>query len=188
MRISQACLLPLGLCLGALTASAQEVVHAVAGTVTSVDPKAKTLSVVTDDGSEGTFNAVVKPGVVVEIPKALRNGVTPAASYNHTKSRVLVFYIGDDSIRTAVGLEDLGAGPFVKSTGTIVNFDRHAHVLTIKNASGADESFHLDNKTLAEAAEGVQEAARFDGHKGDRVRVTATTNNGAETALFIRSM
>ncbi len=41
--------------LATLSATAQEVVHALCGTVRSIDSSAKTITVSTDDGSEGLF-------------------------------------------------------------------------------------------------------------------------------------
>jgi hypothetical protein len=177
------------LCLGgAVAARAQEVVHALTGTLTTVTPKSSTLFVQTDDGTEGAFTTKAKPGLVLDFPKNVKAEVVPPATFTKLQTRVLVFYVGDDSTRTAVALKDLGAGPFIKATGTVVKLDKHAHTLSIKNASGAPETFTIDAKTIAEAAEGVEEGVKFDAHAGGSVRVTARSVNGVETALFIRSM
>ncbi len=179
----------LGCALAAATAlHAQEVVHALTGTMTSVDAKAKTFQVATDDGTEGQFSSVVNPKLSYEIPSKLKGSVTPAANFNKVNTRVLVYYIGDNSVRTAVAVEDLGAGPFVKVRGTVVKLDKHKHSLTVADDAGKQETFQIGPKTVAEAADGVEEGMHFDAQKGDAVRVTASTANGAEDALFIRSM
>jgi hypothetical protein len=170
-----------------VAARAQEVVHALTGVVTAVDPAGKTLTVATDDGSEGRFTTAMQPGVKLDFAPSMKAATVPAASLTATKTRVLVYYIGDNSVRTAVAVEDLGSGPFVKTTGTIVKMDRHTHELIVKDARGAEQSFKIDAKTVAEGAEGVEEGIKFDAHKGDQVRVTATTADGTQKALFIRS-
>ena len=176
-----------GLC-ATLTVRAQEVVHALTGTVTAVNQAGKSLTVSTDDGTEGQFTTDLGHKVSLDFTQSVKAETTPASSFTKTNARVLVYYIGDNSIRTAVAVEDLGAGPFVKTAGTVVKMDRHAHELVIKNAAGAEETFKIDGKTVAEAAEGVEAGEKFDAHKGDRVRVTATTAGGVEKALFIRSI
>ncbi len=54
-----------------------------------------------------------------------------------------------------------------------------------KNASGTEESFHLDPKTVADTSTGVMEGYKFDLTKGDQVRVMAAPANGTTTALLI---
>jgi hypothetical protein len=181
-------LLLAALCGSTLAARAQEVVHALTGTVTTVTPKSSTILVQTDDGTEGKFTTKVKAGLLVDLPKNIKPEVVPAATFTKVQTRVLVFYIGDDETRTTVGLKDLGAGPFVKDTGTVVKLDKHAHTLKIKNAKGVEESFQIDGNTIGEAAEGVEEGDKFNAHTGDSVRVIATSANGVETALFIREL
>jgi len=187
-QILQASLLLVGLCGSTIVARAQEVVHALTGTLTTTGPKSGTISVQTDDGTEGTFTTKVKPGLVIDFPKNVKAEIAPVATFTKLQTRVLVFYIGDDSPRIAVGIKDLGAGPFVKSTGTVIKLDRRDHTLKIKNAAGVEETFHIAPETIAEAAEGVEEGDKFSAHSGDSVRVTAMAANNVETALFIRSM
>ena len=186
--ISYVCLLAACLVLAPSSAYGQEVVHGLSGTVISVNPAAKTLQIQTDDGSEGLFTTALKPGVIVDFPKSLQAGTTDAASFTKTKARVLVYYIGYADVRTAIAVKDLGSGPFVKAVGTVVKFSRHDNQLTIKDGSGTPVSFHVDANTVAEGAEGIEEGEKLDAHKGDQVRVIATSANSGETALFVRSM
>lgn len=173
--------------MSTFAATAQEVVHAVTGTVTDINSTAKTIQVKTDDGSEGLFKILTNGKVSIDFETRLRAGATSADVFTKTKTHVLVFYFGDGAVRTAVALEDLGMGPFVKVLGTVVKLDRHEHLLTIKNASGLAMAFQIDDKTVAETAVGVVEGEKFDPQKGDQVRVVATTANGVKTALFIRA-
>ena len=78
-----------------------------------------------------------------------------------------------------MALRDLGGGPLKKISGSVYKFDKHQHLLTIKDAAGGtSESFHIDPKTVAETAVGAVEGARFNPEKGDHVRVTAPLADG----------
>jgi hypothetical protein len=146
-------------------ASAQEMIHALAGTVDNVDQKDGTIAINTDDGSRGTF--------------------IPAAEFTSKSEHVIVYYIGDSEVRTAVAVKDLGHAALEKDTGTVVRFDKHAHLLTIKNDKGTELSFHIAPNTVTETSTGAVEGFKFDLDKGQSVRITATGANGDETALFI---
>ena len=100
---------------------------------------------------------------------------------------MIVYYVSNGDQRTAVALQDLGGGPLQKISGSVYKFDRHQHILTIKDAAGTSESFRIDPKTVAETAFGAVEGERFDPEKGGQVRVTAIPANGSEEALFIRT-
>src|SRR5579859_3740471 len=138
--------------LAALAANAQEVVHALAGTVMSVNPTQHTITIKTDDGSEGLFKDLMKSNVSYEFDRNVRAAAVPASSFTRKGAPVIVYYFGDGDVRTAVALQDLGAGPLQKISGAVTKFNKPAHLLTIKDATGATESFHVDPKTVAETA------------------------------------
>jgi len=174
--------------LAAFAATAQEVVHALCGTVRSINSTAKTITVGTDDGSEGLFKDFAKSNASLDFDKRIRAKATTADAFTKNGVRVIVYYFWDGDVRTAVALQDLGTGPFEKSSGKVANFNRHEHVLTLKNNSGVEESFHISPKTVAETALGAVEGYELNLEDGDQVRVTASSVNGGETALFIRAM
>ncbi len=183
---SQACCLVGVVSLAAFAANAQEVVHALAGTVTSINPTQQTITIKTDDGSEGLFKDLMKSNVSYDFDRNARAASIPANSFSKKGAPVIVYYFGGGDVRTAVALEDLGANPLQKISGSVFKFNKHEHLLTIKDAAGTSESFHIDPKTVAETPWGAVEGEKFDPRKGDRVRVTAVLANGAEDALFIR--
>lgn len=166
--------------------AAQEVVHALTGTVTAINSASNIILVKTDDGSEGQFNVLKNANLSMDFENRIRAGAVAADVFTKTKTQVLVYYFGDGAVRTVVALEDLGVGPLVKVRGTVVKLERHEHLLTIKNAAGVAMTFHIDDKTVAETAMGVVEGMKCDAQKGDQVRVTATSANGVQTALFVR--
>ncbi len=181
--------LPVGcLFLTTFAATAQEVVHALCGTVSSINSTAKTITVSTDDGSEGLFKDLTRSNVSLHFDKRIRAAATTADSFTKNGVRVIVYYFGDDDVRTAVALQDLGTGPFEKKIGTVVKFNRHEHELTIKDQSAGVESFHVSNKTVSETAFGAAAGDELNLEEGEQVRVTAAPLNGSETALFIRAM
>jgi hypothetical protein len=173
------------LCLLPSAAPAQEIVHALAGTVSSVDPTNKTIAVNTEDGSDGHFNDTAKAKSDIEFDKTLREESISPASFSKKGDEVVVYYFGDNFVqRTAVALQDLGTGPFDKETGTVVKYNRHDHLLTIKESSGTQQSFQIAANTPVETAMGVVEGAKYDPEKGEQLRVI--TANGGNKALFIR--
>ncbi|HTZ60166.1 MAG TPA: hypothetical protein VMB49_18785 [Acidobacteriaceae bacterium] len=175
------------LSIAALVANGQEVVHALAGVVSSIHPSQKTIDVKTDDGSDGLFKDNTGSNVSLDFDKEIRSAATPAGDFQRTGANVIVYYFSHGDDRTAVALEDLGQKPIQKFTGTVVKFNRHERLLSIKDASGTIKEFQIGPQTVAEGPMGAVEAQRFDPEKGDPVRVTATPANGNEEALFIRA-
>jgi hypothetical protein len=80
----------------------------VTGTVNNINLTAKTITVVTDDGSGGTFKAMTNSKTPVEFDKTLRADATAADAFKKNETRVIVYYFGEGDERTAVALRDLG--------------------------------------------------------------------------------
>jgi Cu/Ag efflux protein CusF len=183
-------LLRIGLLAGcfslvSLAGAAQEVVHALTGVVNNIDSAAKTITVITDDGSDGTFQDMISSRTSIEFDKSIRTEATAANEFKKKGARVIVFYYGAGEIRTVVALKSLGEGPFTKESGTVMKFDKKEHSLTIKDSSGTIESFKITPNTVADTDAGAAEGLKFDPHKGEPVRVIATQADGSLTALFI---
>ncbi len=171
--------------LVSLAATAQEVVHALTGVVKSIDSTAKTITVITDDGSDGTFQDMTGSHNSIAFDKTIRTEATAASDFKKEGARVIVFYFGTGEVRTVVALKSLGDGPFTNDGGTVVKFDKKEHSLTIKASSGAIESFKITPGTVADTNGGAAEGLKFDPHKGEPVRIIATQTDGSLTALFI---
>ncbi len=169
-----------------INAPAQQVVHALTGTIISIDPKAKTISVKPDDGTEGLFKLPTKQDGSLDFDKIVKAGTIPAAAFTKTNTQVLIYYVGYDTERTVVAVQDLGSATLVKVVGPVTRFNKHQHLLTVKNASGVEVSFQVDDKTVAETPDGVAEMGKFDPHRGDQVRVVALPSSGTAKALFVR--
>ena len=166
-------------------AIAQARVHAVSGTVTSINSKIAMIEIDTDDGSSGHFKWMKSPGSPIEFDKGVRADATDADKFTAKGAHVIVYFTGEGTVRTVVALRTLGDGPFVSSSGTVVKVNRHDHLITIKNGKGADESFRIDPKTVADTTTGVVLGYKHDFDKGDTVHVTAVPAGEDKTALLI---
>ena len=167
------------------TAVAQQMIHAITGTVTAVHPKIGTIEVSTDDGSLGHFKCPTKSGPSFDFDKNIRADSIEADKFTTVGTHVIVYFFGDSDDRTAVALRDLGTTPVLMSRGTVVKLNRKDHLLTIKNATGGEESFTLDPKTVGDTPTGVAIGLKFDFDKGAPVRVLATQANGNQSAVLI---
>ena len=166
--------------------SAQEIVHALSGTVVTVDPGAKMIQLKTDDGSEGLFKLPANPDMPLQFNAGVRAMTVPAAQFTKTNTAVLLYFIGDGDVRTAVAVQDLGSGPLLKTGGVVTKMDKHDHQLLLKTDAGKSATLAITPKTVAETPDGVMEAERFDPKKGDNLTAVATGPAGSATALFVR--
>ena len=182
-RLGTFCLLIGCFSLCTVWATAQEVVHALTGTVTSMNP-GKTIEVDTDDGPAVEFKDFTKSNISLEFDKDLRAQATSADRFNTKGTQVIVYYFGE-GVRTAVALQGLASGPLKRTIGTVVKFDKHQRLLTVESTPGGVQSFHIDSKTVVETSVGAVGGRRFDPEKGDQVRATAAPAQGTGTALFI---
>jgi hypothetical protein len=183
-RLGTLCLLVGYFSLCTLAATAQEVVHALTGTVTSMNP-GKTIEVDTDDGPEVEFKDFTKSNIPLEFDKDLRAQATSADRFNTKGTQVIVYYFGEGMQRTAVALQGLASGTLKRTIGTVVKFDKHQRLLTVESTPGGVQSFHIDSRTVVETSVGAVGGRRFDPEKGDQVRVTTAPAQGSGTALFI---
>ncbi len=176
-----------GFSLAASIALAQEVVHAVAGMVTRIDPAAQTITVKTNDGSTLVLQEASKKHVDVDydFDKALQAEATDSAAFNKQGDRAVVFYFEEGSQQRAVGIEDLGPTPLKVASGEITHFDHHHHQLTIKAADGSKQTFQLDNKTVVETPMGVVDGDRFEGQNGDQISIRYQDKGGNNEAVFM---
>ena len=177
-------------CLSALavSAQAQQVVHALTGTVSSIDDQGKTLVVFQDNGSEGQFKDQTSGKSHVVINKKVALESPSPDSFKKKGAYVIVFYCGDNADRTAVALKNMGAGPFTSVEGTVVKYEPKAHSLALQDTGGAMQTFKIAQDTVAEGYMGVVDGYKFQAQKGDHVRVVGTTDGSGATALFLRSM
>jgi hypothetical protein len=165
-------------------ASGQEIVHARAGQLIAVNPTAKTLTLKVADGSTMVFHDVPNPEPAMAFDKDVRSKTVAASSFNTVGAYVVVFYFGFDA-PTAVAVEDLGTTALNKTTGSVEGFDRHKHLLTIRNGNAQQREMAVSDATIVDTAEGIVTPGHFHPSRGDELRCFAKP--GSQTAYLIAS-
>jgi hypothetical protein len=166
--------------------AAQEMVHALCGTVSSVDPSAKTITLFQDTGSPATFKVMSSSSKRIDFDKKIAGDVTAAKEFQKKGAYVILFYFGINENRTAVALKNLGAGPFSSTSGEVTDWNGHDHKVSIRDKDGATHTFTIGPQTVAETYMGVVNGTKFDIDKGDNVRIVSSRKEASPTVLFIR--
>jgi hypothetical protein len=185
MNALKVCVVAASFFLVTSAAVAQQIVHALSGTVESVNAKIKMTEIDTDNGTSGHFEWLKQGGAEIDFDKSVKADATDADKFTNKGAHVIVYFVGEGEIRTIIAVHDLGSGTLEKTSGTVVRFSRKDHSLTIKNGAGVEESFHIDPKTIGDTTTGVTQGFKFDFAKGDSVSVTSMASSGGETALLI---
>jgi hypothetical protein len=188
-RIVIACLFAGCIVCLPLASAAQEIVHALTGTVASIDSATKTMSVMQDNGSRGDFALMTNTKTRIAFDKRIEAQSTAAGSFDKKGAYVIVFfYYSPNEGRTAVALKSLGSGPFSATEGMVTKFDSHAHTISVQDKSGAVQTFRMDAQTVAESNTGAVPVDRFHADKGDHVRIVSVGAEGGADAVFIRDL
>lgn len=170
-----------------MSAGAQMVVHAVSGMVKAVDPTSQTMDITIDNGSTSRFKLPSKAKVTLDFDKALESDSVSAEAFQHVGDYAVVYYYGYDDNRTAVAVKDLGAGPFLKITGYVTGFDKHARTMTMKDDGGKSETIALNDHMVVDSGISVASGRGYDPHKGDHVIVTYSQAGDKNSAVFVRT-
>jgi hypothetical protein len=183
------CSIAFSVCLGLaeLPAASQQVVHALTGTVSSINSASKTISVFQDNGVQGLFSDATNSKVRLSIDKKVALETTAADAFKKTGAYAVVLYYGGDQDRTVVALKNLGAGPFTSATGTVVKFDGKRSI-SVEDSTGATQNFKITQDTIGEGYMGAVDGFKFQAQKGDKVRIVASKDDTGLTALFVRLM
>jgi hypothetical protein len=188
-RFVSTCLFAGCIALLPLPSSAQEIVHALTGTVASIDSATKTISVMQDNGSRGEFGLMTNPKTRIAFDKRIEAVSTAAESFDKQGAYVIVFfYYGQNGSRTVVALKSLGTGPFGSAEGTVTKYDAHARTISVQDQSGKVQTFKMDAQTVAESNMGAVPGDKFRADKGDHVRIVSAGPDSDPTALFIRDL
>src|SRR5271170_2279730 len=167
-----------------LTLKAQQIVHAVSGVVTAVDPSKSQITIKTNDDSGGDFR-YQKQKTDIEFDKLVREGTTQPDGFNKIGDHVVAYYFSVNAVRTIVALKDFGPSGLKADSGTLVKVKHHA--LTLKTDAGVTETFDIAKDASAETSQGVISGLKFDADAGTRVIVRYSDANGQKQAEFIRA-
>jgi hypothetical protein len=179
------CVFSLGLGLLGATGSAQEIIHALTGTVRSIGAADKSLVLFQDGGHEKMFKGSTDAKARATLHKKLGNEAISVDELKTEGAYVIVFYCGGGDEPTAVAVKDLGKGPFTAISGTVTKFDSHARSVTVQDETGTAQSFKISGDTVVEGSMGVVEGLKFSPEKGEKLRVVATKAADGGTALFL---
>lgn len=170
-----------------ISLAAQQVVHALTGTVSSINKAGQTVAVLQDVGGDGVFQNPASPKTRVNLDRKIEPGTIAADAFKDNGAYVIVFYYGGSDDRTAVAFKNLGPGPFSSTVGTVKKFER-ARAVTILDESGKTQTFKIGAETVAEGYSGAVDGTKFSVGGGDKIRIVSSTVDGSPTALFIRQM
>jgi hypothetical protein len=148
--------------------AAQDVVHAVEGTVTKVDATAKTVAVKTADGTEHTFHYLGDVTVhgSKDVAKGTVNGVKEG-------SKVAVHYTVEGSKETAHEFDNIGDDGLKATDGTVTHVDR-----------GSEQTFHFTEHAAKDTGEDIGKGTE----KSAKVTVYYTEKAGVKTAHFVKQI
>ena len=169
-------------------APAQEIVHALTGTVSGIDASRQTITLFQDGGSKSTFKVMSPSGKRISFDKRVADDTVAAREFRKQGAYVILFYFGINENRTAVALQGLGNGPFSSITGEVKTFDRHDGALTVVGKDGKQHSFKLNDRTVAETYAGAVDGSEFHAERGAHVRVGSAMENGTPAARGRRQM
>lgn len=167
--------------------SAQQVVHALTGTVSSIDKASETIAVLQDVGGDSVFQNPSKPKARVTLDKKIEPGTVAADAFKEGGAYVIVFYYGGSENRTVVAFKNLGSGPFASIVGTVKKYER-GRSITIQDESGAMQNIKFSADTVAESYAGAVDGLKFQAQGGDKVRIVSSVVDGSPTVRFIRQM
>jgi hypothetical protein len=172
-----------------IVSNAQELIHAITGTVASINSGSKTISVLQDNGTQAEYQLNMNAKTRIAFDKRIEAQSTAAGTFDKQGAYAIVFfYYGKGDTRTAVALKSLGAGPFSSAEGTVTKYDSRARSISVQDKTGTVQTFKIDEQTVAESSTGAIPGDRFHAEKGDQVRIVSTTAQGGATALFVRDL
>jgi Cu/Ag efflux protein CusF len=163
-----------------LSCAAQDVVHAVEGTVKKVDSASKTVVVKTEDGAEHTFHYTKNATVdgAEDTKKATVDGLGDLKE----GSKVAVHYTVVGGKETTHEIDKVGDDGLKASEGTVSRVDRGAKTIAVKTADGSEETFHMTDVAAKDTGKDI--AAGTD--KSVKVTVYYTEKAGVKTAHFVK--
>ena len=139
--------------MGAVKAGAQQMIHAMTGTVTVADATRGTFTLKEDNGEVKMFQALGPKEKAISFDKDLQSQAK-TAEVGVVGSHVLVFFYGYQSVLTAVGVEKLGDAPVKDLEGHVKEFDKHTHTMTLTDVPAEAQTVELSAKTVVDTPAG----------------------------------
>lgn len=170
------------------TLASQQVIHALTGTISTINASEKTITVFQDTGARAVFDEMVNHKTAIAFDKKIAAETTAATAFDKQGAYAIVFYYGDGDNQTVVAVKNLGAGPFSSITGAVTKVDARAHSISVRDETGAEHTYRIDADSVAEGYAGAIPGLKFQAQTGDHVRVVSSSEGGEQVALFLRQM
>jgi ABC-type enterochelin transport system substrate-binding protein len=173
-----------------ISASAQDVVHAVSGAITHIDKAGKTIAIKTADGSEEVFRYTDHTAVRDSSKAAARAkmGVTDTYFAGKEGSKVVVRYLGNGADKTATLVEDFGKESLKAGRGTVTHVDKAAHTVTVRTEDGAEATYKMGDQAVVETDHGVVRGSRYIVKEGDKVTIHYTEDAAGKVLRFFKKL
>jgi hypothetical protein len=159
--------------------AAEDVVHAVDGTVEKVDAGTKTVVVKTADGTEHTFHYV--GDVTVHGAKDTAKGTVDGVKEG---SKVAVHYTVEGTKETAHEFDNIGDDGLKATEGTVTDVGKGTKTIAVKTADGTVETFHLTETATKDTGKDIGKGTE----KSAKVTVYYTEKAGVKTAHFVKEV
>ena len=160
--------------------------HATAGVISRVDSGAKKIAVKTADGTEEVFKFTGK--TAIHAAKGVKTGVADSYLAGKEGTHVVVRYTGEGADKTAVAVDDLGKDTVKVSKGTVSDFDKAGHTVTVKTEDGSEQVYHVAKDAAVDTDHGVVRGTEYAAKKSEKVSVHYTEKAGQKIAHFIKHM
>jgi hypothetical protein len=162
-----------------LSFAAEDVVHALEGTVQKVDAATKTVVVKAADGTVHTFHYL--GDVTVHGVKDASRGTVDGVKEG---SQVAVHYTVTGSKETAHEFDNVGEDGLKETEGTVTHVDRGAKTIAVKTADGSEQTFHFTDRAAKDTGEDIGKGTE----KSTKVTVYYTEKAGVKTAHFVKQI
>ena len=170
------------LMLGATVYAADDVVSAVHGAITKIDPAAKTIVVKTADGTEHSLHFAAK--TTVHGADASAKGAEDSWHGLKAGSEVVAHYTTRGTEDTAVEIDKVGKDGLKTTDGAIKEFDRGGKKLVVETGDGSEETFRLTDHATVDAGKDIAKGTE----KGSKVTVYYSEDAGKKVAHFFEKL
>jgi flagellar hook-associated protein FlgK len=166
--------------LGLPAAYAQDVAHAVEGTVKTVDAATRIIVVKTADGTDHAFHFTGH--TAVHGAEATATGAKDTFHGLKDGSEVVVHYTTNGTERTAAEVDRVDKDGLKASEGTLKSIDRGARTMTIKTKDGTEQTYRLTKNAAVDAGKDMGKGA----DRTERVTVYYSDEAGHKVAHFFK--
>jgi hypothetical protein len=165
---------------------AQELVHAMVGTITGSDPTTGSITLQLADRTSASFDSKPDLSTHIAFDKTLRKESAAVSELPKGTTHVIVYYYGL-SPAIVVAVKDLGQ-KIESVTGTITSIDETDHSITIQPETGQLATCYVSSETTVETPYGAVDGTKYSVQKGEKVSSVCTNEAGKEMAQFIQPL